>query len=257
MRSRSLLVLAISAALAGLTGCSSYTAPGRGADLTPDSLQRMRAQQADVSIEKLLALKPLAQFPTAIAVVRTQAPQYRSYTVHSSYGDGAYSVVTQRDVEKDEQFTRLTKLPMVRGIAPMNRLMLPTTLNTDQPLRQAAARLGADMLLIYTIDTTFRTEDEAKPLTVVTLGLSPNRVVFVNTTASALLLDTRNGYIYGTAEASESEKQLTNAWQNDEAADQSRRRAETAAFEKLVGEIEKTWTGVVANYAKPATASAK
>jgi hypothetical protein len=86
---------------------------------------------------------------------------------------------------------------MVSGVGPINRLLLPTHLETDRELREAAARMHADVLLLYTLDTTFVVEDKAAPLTVVSLGLSPNKQANVICTASALLMDTRNGYLYG------------------------------------------------------------
>jgi hypothetical protein len=161
--------------------------------------------------------------------------------------------VITRDVEKDDQMARLDKLPMVTGIAPVNRLLLPEDQSSDLELRNAAANLHADMLLIYTFDTQFYTEDLATPLTVVTLGASPNMHVSVVTTASAVLMDTRNGYVYGTSEATERHNELANAWGSEAAVDRSRRDTEEAAFVKLVGEFEKTWSGVVKEYA-PATA---
>jgi hypothetical protein len=44
---------------------------------------------------------------------------------------------------------------MLRGLAPLNRLVLPQQLQSDRELRVGAAKLHADMLLIYTLDTTF------------------------------------------------------------------------------------------------------
>ena len=134
----------------------------------------------------------------------------------------------------------------------MNRLLLPPQLNSDMDLRQAAAALHADVLLVYTLDTTFRVEDSLAPLTVVTLGLSPNQHARVVCTASAVLLDTRNGFVYGVAEATQQGTQLASAWTSGAAVDDTRRRTETQAFDKLVGELEKTWVGVVRTYATPA-----
>ena len=105
------------------------------------------------------------------------------------------------------------------------------------------------MLLVYTIDTQFTTEDKAIPLSVISLGLSPNEQVRVTTTASAVLMDTRDGYIYALAEGTEHQDHMTNAWQNDVAIDETRRATESAAFDKLVDELAKTWPGVVARYA--------
>src|SRR5258706_577198 len=83
---------------------------------------------------------------------------------------------------------------------------------------------GADMLLVYAVDTTFRGQDNAAPLSVITLGLSPNQQAQVVCTASAVLMDTRNGYIYGVAEATDRGTQLTSAWTSGSAVDQARTR---------------------------------
>jgi hypothetical protein len=207
-----------------------------------------RERQTDSMIKETLAKRPLAEFPTGLAMARIQAPGYQSKTTEG-YGRGAYSVIITRDIEKEEQIKRLEKLPMVNGIAPISRLLLPQDLSSDRELRRAAADLHADVLLVYTLDTNFYDEDLAAPLTLITLGASPNRHISVVTTASAVLMDTRNGYVYGTAAATERHNELANAWGSEAAVDRSRRDTESAAFEKLVGEFEKTWRNVVKQYA--------
>jgi len=234
-------------------GCSTYTTPPPGADFKAMNLTAQQRQAlTDDSISAALAKKPLASFPTSVAVARIESSGYHSDTAQS-YGSGKYSVVFVRDVEKPEQFDRLSKLPMITGIAPLNPLLLPRNLQDERDLRQAAAQLHADMLLIYTIDTKFMNQDMAGMLTVITLGASPNQHISVVTTASAVLLDTRNGYLYGAAEATEKRDGLSNAWFSEGAADGSRRQTEAAAFDKLVDELQGTWTGVVKQYAGSAT----
>lgn len=235
-------------------GCASYATPGRGADMR--ALGLTVAQQTDASVAQTISKRPLATLPTAIAVVRVQSPNYSSPTA-TSWGTGAYSIVTQNDIDnQDRVLARLQSLPMIVGIAPINRLLLPMELKSDLELRQAAASLHADMLLIYTLDTTFQVQDVAAPLTVVTLGLSPNQVAHVICTASAVLLDTRNGYVYGLAESTVHDDQLASAWTNEAAVDQTRRRVEAKAFEKMVGDLQITWTGVAKNLATSQSQSA-
>jgi hypothetical protein len=214
------------------------------------------AQQTDHTVSAELARQPLARFPTGIAVARIQAPGYRSPTAEG-WGRGAYSIVTIRDVEDPAQLQRLDSLPGVLGIAPVNRLLLPPELQTDLELRNAAAKLRADVLLVYTLDTTFTVEDKAAPLSVVTLGLSPNRVARVVCTASAVLMDTRNGYVYGVAEGTSRQGQLASAWTSDSAVDDARRRAERLAFRNLVDELETAWDGVYKNHGRPQHTSAR
>jgi hypothetical protein len=152
------------------------------------------------------------------------------------------------DVEKPELLDRLAKLPDVAELEPINRLELPEQLNSDQELRAAAAALHADIVLIYTFDDKFDDRDLASAMTVLTLGISPNKYLTVTSTVSAVLMDTRDGYIYGAAESSEKKSTLANCWGENAAADAVREQVEGGAFEKLVPQLEKTWTQVAAKY---------
>ena len=140
---------------------------------------------------------------------------------------------------------RLTRLPDVGGLITLSRLLISPRLESDRELREAAARLKADMLLLYTFDTSFHDNDASVALKVVTLGLSPTRRVSVHVTGSALLMDTRTGFIYAALEANERRKVTTNAWESRESADRARQDAERAAFKGLVAEFEKNWSAVV------------
>ena len=184
-----------------LSGCASYTTPGAAADfsklgLTPDA----KAALTDKSVQAILDKRPLVTFPAAIAVARVQAPDYNSYT-YNRYRPlnppaGAYSLITIRDVETDDDFNAIAKLPQVTGVAGIKRILLDRPLNNDEALRTAAAKLHANLLLFYTFDTAFHTDTYVPPLGLITLGLFPNEKAQVTTTASAVLMDVNNGYIY-------------------------------------------------------------
>jgi len=238
-----------------LCGCGQYVAPGGRADFTKLGLtQSQVANMTDFSVQEQLAKKPLVTFPANIAVVRVQAPDYNSYS-YSDYASttlrGAYSVITRHDIEKDEDFDALARLPKVEGVAPIKAILLDKKLNTDLELRNAAAKLNANLLLYYTLETAFRTETHAAPLTVITLGMAPNEEAKVTCTASAVLMDTRNGYIYAVVESTKVHGQLASAWTNAEAMDQVRQRTEREAFEGLVADFVKAWPDVVKKYDKP------
>jgi hypothetical protein len=161
------------------------------------------------------------------------------------YGQGRYSIITVKEVVEDADIERIANLPQVGGLISISTLLLPQTLKSDREIREAAARLKADMVLLYTFDTSFQDNDASKTLNVVTLGLSPTRRVFVNVAASAILLDTRTGFIYAALEANEKREVRTNAWESRETADRARRDAEKTAFKALVGEFEKSWPDIV------------
>ena len=240
-----------------LSGCASYSTPGRGAQMnlfgaTPEA----QAAGTDAGIQQVLDKKPLAAFPASLAVVRVQAPGYVSYTSRG-WGGGAYTVLTTRDVEKPQDVARINALPQVRGVAPLNRLVIPAVLNSDYELRAAAARMHADILVLYTIDTVFHETDRTTPLTVVSLGAVNNHRLRIMATASAALLDTRSGYVYGLAEASGEHEELQNAYKTEEEIDRLRRDVESKAFAGLIGEMESTWRGVLAEHARPGNARAE
>jgi len=223
-----------------VSGCASYTTPGGSVKL---------ADLAETDINELLATRPTAGFPARIAVARVQAPGYASQT-GSGFGAGRYSVVTTRDVESDDSFRRMAAMPMVAGFGPLNRILLPTELDSVKALRTAAARLKADVLLVYTFDTSFRVgAQQFGPVNVIALGLLPNKEVAVTTTASAAFFDVRTEFLYGLAEASARESRYASVWSSGDAVDELRVATERKAFEALVPEIEKAWAGIVREHA--------
>lgn len=98
---------------------------------------------------------------------------------------------------------------------------------------------------MYTFDTSFHEDDASVGLNVITLGISPTRRVFIRVAASALLVDTRTGFIYAALEANEKQEIVSNAWESGEAADRVRREAEKQAFKALVSEFEKAWPRIL------------
>src|SRR5687768_8796209 len=112
-------------------GCASYSTPGRGAQMDLfGATARDQAAGTETGIAQVLDKKPLASFPASIALVRVQTPNYISYTGRG-WGGGQYSVLTTRDVERAEDLARVNALQNVRGVAPLNRLVIPSVLNSD------------------------------------------------------------------------------------------------------------------------------
>lgn len=220
-------------------GCASYTTPGGPAQLS---------DLASPNINQLMAQKPAANFPARIAVARVQASGYAGYN-SSSFGAGRYSVVFARDVESEAAYGRLGKMAEVAAVAPLNRILLPSVLDSIESLREAGARLQADILLIYTFDTAFQAgEQRFLPLNTIALGFLKNKKVTVTTTASAALFDVRTEFLYGLAEATAVENRQASVWSTQAAVDDLRVATEKAAFTDLIHEIEQTWTGVVAQH---------
>jgi len=235
-----------------LGGCSSYVTPGRGARMELFEEKMVATQPQAPKVEKpsditIVERKPTAEFPASIVVVRVQEPGYKSETVEG-FGGGSYSVITVRDMEKDEDFEHLGKLGDLKQIAPMSKLLLPSGFQSDKELRSVAARLQADMVLIYTVDTAFLNTDNSTLLSVITLGFGPTVKLRVITTVSALLMDTRTGYIYGMVEETAREETTTAYIPTINACEQLRLKTERKAFEQLVSRFERLWPDIVKQY---------
>jgi hypothetical protein len=228
--------------LALLAGCATYTTPGAGVNI--ENLSR-----ADPDIAGAFTAEPAAPFPARLAVARVQASGYYSRST-SCYGGGGYCVVTTRDIEPEASYQKLSQLPLVAGLALMNRMLLPSKLHSTRDLRQVAAGLKADMLLVYTLETGFNIENtDVGPLALISLGFLPTKKARVTATASAALFDVRTGFIYGVAESTALEQQRGTFWSSSDAVDDARKRAEAAAFQKLIGEITSFWSNVINTHA--------
>lgn len=227
-----------------VTGCATYIPPGAKADLQAF---------APPDIQAGFAAKPTNPFPASVAVVRVQAPAYNNYYIGQNggrYGSGRYSVILAKEENEDSQLERVTKLPQVAGLVSINRLLLPERLDSDKEIRGAASRLQADLVFLYTFDTSFLDTDMAKPLSVITLGLSPTRKISAVTTCSALLMDTRTGYIYSAYEATERKQTLSTSWGSRDTADQTRRTIEQNAFKKLIDDLTTSWPKLLERYSQ-------
>lgn len=231
------------------SGCATYITPGTKADL--DSL-------APDHIQKRFQVKPSNPFPAIIALVRLQGPNYSNYYIQRHgglYGKGLFSVVTIKEVEEEAHLESVIALPQINGVVSLNRMLLPNKFNGDLEIRGAASKLHADLVFLYTFDTAFYHEDASKPLTAITLGLSPTRKIRATTTASALLMDTRTGYVYSAYETTESQEIQSNSWASKDSADLARRVTEKHAFNKLVHEFADSWPRLLDQYKTKALAN--
>ena len=239
-------LLCFAAGLAGvlLTGCTTYIPPGPKADL---------ASFAPASIQEGFDRKPTSPFPASIVAVRLQGPDYTNLNLSRNGGEkpgDRFSVILTREVEDGADMQRLTSLPRIAGLGTLNRMLLPAQIRSEDDVRAAVSKIQGDLTLVYTFDTAFYDHDISKPLSVITLGLSPTRNIRDVTTASALLVDTRTGFIYSTYEVTEKRSTVATSWGSADSADEVRRTTEKAAFRKLIDEFIEKWPLILAKYDK-------
>lgn len=233
----------------GLAGCaSSYVTPGGAVSLPGIT---------DSDIGDTFGREPAAPFPARFIVARLQAPGYVSYS-NQGYGRGNYTVLTTRDIETDDDVRRIGAMPGVAAVGQLSRVLLPAELNTIRDLRTAAAQLRADVILLYTLDTSFRTDTlRIGPLQTVSLGFFPNKNAHVSTTCAAVFIDVRTGFVYGIAEATATEEQRSGFWNTRDAIEAARVTAERGAFAAALSEIEKTWGAIFAEYTSGSAVAAQ
>lgn len=234
--------LILTACMALLCGCSTYTTPGSGVALGS-------IVESNGEIAAAFSRQPAMTFPARLAVARVSSAGYSSGS-NRSIGTGAFGIVTTRDIETDESLSRLTQMPNVAAVAPISRLLVPANLKDTRDLRTAAAQLRADAILVYTIDTRFRTESaDLGPLQTIALGFLPSKKAVVNATCAFMIIDVRTGFIYGTGETTATEDQRSNVWGTENAIEAARLKAERKSFEDALGEVSKLWTSIVATHA--------
>lgn len=211
---------------------------------------------ADEDISKVLQNKPSAEFPVNIAVARIQAPnytnyQYRNFTNSEPSVNRNYSMILTRDADEEKIFEDLSKLKDIIQISPFNRLLLPYDYKSIKDLRLAAAKMKAQMLLVYTFDSQFYIDTKNYgPQNVFALGYLKNKEVKVRTTCSAALFDVQTEYLYGLSEANAENSKKSNAWKKQDEVDNLRVETEKESFKRLGVELEKMWNDVLKEYKK-------
>jgi hypothetical protein len=228
-------LVVVSSLLLLVCGCAHYRTPGGGVSIPAIT---------DSTIAQSLSRQPAAQFPASVIVARVQASGYRY-----GYGNGAYSVVTTREIETDEDFAQLASWPGIAGVGALNRVLLPVDLHSSQQLREAAAQLHGDIVLLYTVDTKFHTENQlVAPLQLVTLGIFASEKSRIVTTCAAAFVDVRTGYVHGVAEGTATDTRRSSPWTTEAAIDAARLKTEREAFTAALKEMAKTWTSINAEY---------
>ena len=118
-------------------------------------------------------------------------------------------------------------------------------------LQRRVKALKADMLLVYTMDTTFRVDgNKYGPRSWIFLNTRPDYSSRVTSTATAMLMDVRTGFVYATAESTGKAGGLHNVWESGETVDRRRVEAEQNAFDGLVTVGEKMWQLAMNNYSQ-------
>ena len=251
--------LFILASVTFLAGCAStyVTPPGGVSAAQITGSDQAAHNMTDGDLRHYYERQPASPWPARIAVVRVQdggfAGRHRSRN-----GWQRFAVANTRDIEGEDDYSDLADLPMIAGVTPVGGFLLPDNASTIKDLRAPAARLHADMLLVYSVDNSITVAGKSYgPLSAITLGFLRSQKARVAATVSGALIDVRTGFIYGTAEASAHDEQRASVWSTRQAVETSRLNAENDAMDGFKVEFERLWKGVVETHAATRTAPAR
>src|SRR6266446_5008941 len=205
-------LLPLAAALL-FSGCASYVnSPAVARDR-----EAKRAAFSDPLLARAYNAKPTMRFPATIAVATHNPCTRNELRALSAHG----------------KLDALQSLPQVANVVPISPVLYSEKTKPDLILREAAAKVHADAVLIIETETQATDGRIIAPLTELSLGLLPNKRYELIATALAALVDTRTGYVYGTLEKSRARSGLTMAWGSEDVMNRARAAAERDAMEKL------------------------
>ena len=229
MNPTTLLLLAVAAVFT--SGCTSHI----NSPAVARAIEAKRAAFSDPLLARAYNAQPTMRFPATIAIA-TQSSETREHI---------------RNLSAQGRLDTLKSLPQLANFITLSSLLYnPQTTATkpDLVMREAAARMHSDAVLIVATETQATDGKIIAPLTELSLGLFPNKRYELVCTALAALVDTRTGYVYGALEESRSRTGLTMAWGSDDVMHRARTRTEREALEKLIAAFPPFWRGVVQHH---------
>ncbi len=225
------LLIALAAALS-LSGCAAKYI---NSPAVARAREAKRAEFSDPLIARAANARPTMQFPATIAIAASDHSVREHIRALSAFG----------------KLDGLDSLPQLARTVIVSPVVVGDTdsehrIGADLRLREAAAKLHADAVLIIANESQLTDGSVVAPLTALSLGLFPNKRYELISTAFAALVDTRTGYIYGTNEKSRARTGLTMSWGSDDVIHRARSKAEREALEKLFADFPAFWRGIVA-----------
>lgn len=231
------LKLTVCLAAISLCACSAHTQLTSGHDY----LARYAPTKSHVSssidqdVRNIAAVEPNLHFPARIGLARIER---RSLTNIPADETASWTDLADELGPRYGEF-----VPVSPFIASMVRPE-DTDLRTDHvvaDIRRASARQHLDYVLIYEVSQNASKKSNAlsfADLTILGMFVLPSRNMKVDSTASALLIDVRNGYPYGTATAFASKKKVTTAASSGSYRQSVRDKTNIKAVANLTIEVE-------------------
>jgi len=237
-------------ALGALAACSSTVQTTSGASYirkyetsTPLAETSFRNK-----IREAALVEPTLRFPARIGLARVEGGRL---TVVPAKEADAWVAIKEKLGPRFGEFVPISPLIAALAAGDVDHRQPRTTgqhyaasglVHLIQRIRIGAARQHVDAVLIYEVIGKKRQSGTAlniADLTVIGAYLFPSRIIKAQGYATALLVDVRNGYPYGTAQAVAKDGGLAPTVWSDEGAIRLEQRAKEAAVEALTKDVEK------------------
>ena len=240
-------------AAAMLAACSSQIQTTSGADYLARYQTASGGAPLDPRIQAAASVEPIITFPARFGLARIQNGQLTAIPPAEAE---LWLALAERHAALGE-FVAVS--PLVAAFAdpeaspPRNWWEAQDIGRLVRTIRQGAARQHVDVVLIYTAGAD--THRDFTPLSILDITLVggvllPTRSIKAEGVASALLLDVRNGYPYGTANATSDLARLSNTYGSASRTREAGNEAALQAVANLVPEVEKMIGDLVAETVK-------
>lgn len=236
-----------------LAACGSQVQTTSGADYLARYQSASSGAPLDPQIQAAAAVEPILTFPARFGLARIRNGQLTP--IPPAEAD-LWLALAERHASLGE-FVAVS--PLVAAFTdpeagpPRNWWEAQDIGRLVRTIRLGAARQHVDAVLVYTAGAD--TNRDFTPLSILDITLVggvllPTRSIKAEGAASALLLDVRNGYPYGTANATSDLSRLSNTYGSASRTRKAGDEAVQQAVVNLVPEVERMIGDLVAEMAK-------
>jgi len=193
-------------------------------------------KSVEADIRSIAAIEPDLQFPARIGLARIERGRLISIPQDESE---AWATLHRRLGPSFGEFVPVSPL-IASMVSTVDRNALSSKIVVDN-IRRGSARQHLDYTLIYEVsDVSDKSRNalQITDLSILGLFVLPSRNIKVDSTATAMLIDVRNGYPYGTATAFAERKAVTTSVGSNGRKAKLKDKARIIAVEELTGEVE-------------------
>lgn len=220
-----------------MTSGAAYNARSVASGYTPTS-------SVDAEIADIAAIEPNLTFPARVGIAFIRNGQLQALPNDHMF---AWSPLVDQLQPDFGTIVPISPLISQMVAAPAERYSRADTVNN---IRRGAALQHIDCVLIYEVAQTDQDKRSnalsVTDLSIIGLFIIPSRAVEVEATASAIFLDVRNGYPYGTATGLATKDGLSAATKTGSKRRKLQDRAEIAAVDALATDVGTMFDALIA-----------